>query len=149
MGIGSGGDNGAGQRQRKGFSLVEVMIVIVIMGLLAGVVTVNVQGYLTRAKQNTARSEIATIVKALDTYYGAYSKYPDNNEGIAALPRASDRIPESLLKSEPVDPWGHPYQYNSPGVNGPYDVICYGADGREGGQGADADITSNSLSDNR
>jgi len=149
LGIGSGGDNGAGQRQRKGFSLVEVMIVIVIMGLLAGVVTVNVQGYLTRAKQNTARSEIATIVKALDTYYGAYSKYPDNNEGIAALPRASDRIPESLLKSEPVDPWGHPYQYNSPGVNGPYDVICYGADGREGGQGADADITSNSLSDNR
>jgi len=149
LGIGSGGDNGAGQRQRKGFSLVEVMIVIVIMGLLAGVVTVNVQGYLTRAKQNTARSEIATIVKALDTYYGAYSKYPDNNEGIAALTRASDRIPESLLKSEPVDPWGHPYQYNSPGVNGPYDVICYGADGREGGQGADADITSNSLSDNR
>ena len=121
------------------------MIVIVIMGLLAGVVTVNVRGYLTKAKQNTARSEIATIVKALETYYGAHSKYPDNNAGIGALMSADD----PLLTSEPVDPWGNPYQYNAPGVNGPYDVISYGADGREGGQGIDADITSDSLSKNR
>ena len=137
------------RKRRKGFSLVEVMIVIVIMGLLAGVVTVNVRGYLTKAKQNTARIEIATIVKALDTYYGAYSKYPDNNEGIAALTKASDKIPEALLSNDPVDPWGNPYQYNAPGTSGPYDVICYGADGREGGQGVDADITSDSLSKNR
>jgi len=139
-----------GNRQpQKGFSLVEVMIVIVIMGLLAGVVTVNVRGYLTKAKVNTARSEIATIVKALDTFYGAYSRYPDNSEGIGALTKASDRIPEPLLSGEPVDPWGNPYQYNSPGSSGPYEVICYGADGREGGQGVDADITSSSLSKNR
>jgi len=137
------------QKRRKGFSLVEVMIVIVIMGLLAGVVTVNVRGYLTKAKQNTARSEIATIVKALDTYYGAYSKYPDNNDGIGALTSASDKIPEALLSGVPVDPWGNPYQYNAPGANGPYDVISYGADGREGGEGIDADITSSSLSKDR
>ena len=152
LATGDGNGNGDGKRRkwrkmaRKGFSLVEVMIVIVIMGVLAGVVTVNVRGYLTKAKQNTARSEIATIVKALDTYYGAYSKYPDNAEGIGALTKASERIPEALLTSEPVDPWGNSYQYNSPGINGPYDVTCYGADGREGGQGVDADITSNSLS---
>jgi general secretion pathway protein G len=137
--------DGKRRKRRRGFSLVEVMIVIVIMGLLAGVVTVNVRGYLTKAKQNTARNEIATIVKALDTYYGMYSKYPDNNEGIGVLTKASEKIPESLLSAEPVDPWGNPYQYNSPGTDGPYDVICYGADGREGGQGVDADITSNAL----
>ena len=59
------------------------------------------------------------------------------------LARATDKIPEALLKNVPTDPWGHPYQYNSPGSAGPYEVICYGADGREGGEGVDLDISSN------
>jgi len=125
------------------------MVVIVIIALLAGVVTVNVQTYLIKAKQDTARQEIATIVKALDTFYAAYSRYPSNEEGLGVLTTASEKIPGSLLKSEPIDPWGKPYQYNSPGANGPYEVICYGQDASEGGEGPDADIRSDELNNNR
>jgi len=139
------------QRERRrpataGFTLVEVMIVIVIIGLLAGVVTVNVRSYLIKAKQNTARREIATIVEALDHFYGAYDRYPTNEEGLAILTRPSEKLPEKPLNGEPTDPWGKAYQYNCPGGGDePYEVICYGADGREGGEGVDADISSANL----
>ena len=130
---------------RAAFTLVEVMIVIVIIGLLAGIVTVNVRSYLTKAKQNTARHEIATIVHAMETFYGTYGRYPTNDEGIAILTRPSEKLPEPLLNGKPVDPWGGPYQYNCPGSSGPYELICFGADGREGGDGVDADISSDNL----
>ncbi len=132
-------------KKRTGFSLVEIMIVIVIIGLLAGVVTVNVRTYLTKAKQNTARQEIATLVGALDTFYATYGRYPTNEEGIEILTRATEKLPESLLTGDPIDPWSRAYQYNSPGSNGPYEVICYGADGRDGGEGVNADISSDKL----
>ncbi len=134
-------------RRRKAFSLVELMIVIVIIGLLAGVVTVNVRGYLIRAKQNVARQEISTIVRGLETFYATYGRYPTNEEGIAILTRTTEKLPERILDidSEPMDPWGHPYQYNSPGRKDLYEVVCYGADGREGGNGDEADISSDSL----
>jgi general secretion pathway protein G len=125
--------------------LVEIMIVIVIMGLLAGVVTVNVRGYLNRAKQNTARMEISTITKALETFQSKANRYPTNDEGLAVLYKASEEFPEPLLDGKAVDPWKHPYQYNCPGVSKPFDVICLGADGREGGTGVDADIRSDDL----
>jgi general secretion pathway protein G len=121
------------------------MVVIVIIGLLASVVTLNVRSYLNKAKQNTARQEIATIVHALESFYATYSRYPTNDEGIEALARPSEKLPEPLLKHVPVDPWGRPYQYNSPGTTEPFDVICFGADGREGGSGVDADIRSDAL----
>jgi general secretion pathway protein G len=133
------------RRMRRAFSLVEVMIVIVIIGLLAGVVTVNVRSYLTRAKQNAARQEIATIVHALDAFYSTYGRYPTNDEGIDVLSRPSEKLPEPPLNGAPVDPWGQRYQYNSPGTTGPFEVICHGADGREGGDGVDQDITSDNL----
>ena len=132
-------------RAAGGFSLVEVMIVIVIIGLMAGVVTVNVQSYMDKAKQNTARQEIATIVKALDTFYASYSRYPTSDEGLECLAKASEKIPEALIKGVPTDPWGRPYQYVVPGASGPYDVMSFGADGREGGEGKDMDITSDSI----
>ena len=128
-----------------GFSLVEVMIVIVIIGLMAGVVTVNVQSYMDKAKQNTARQEIATLVKALDTFYASYGRYPTSEEGLECLAKPTEKIPEALIKGVPNDPWGRPYQYVVPGVSGPYDLISFGADGREGGEGKDADITSESI----
>ena len=131
---------------RRGFSLVEIMIVVVIMGLLAGAVTVGVRGYLTKAKQATVRQEIATIVKALDTFYGEYSRYPTADEGLDILTKPNDKFPDPLLSRSPVDPWGKPYQYNIPGSEGHrYEVICYGEDGREGGEGVDADISSKDL----
>jgi|WetSurMetagenome_2_1015567.scaffolds.fasta_scaffold28353_5 general secretion pathway protein G len=130
---------------RRGFSLVEVMIVLVIIGLLAGVVTVNARAYVMKARQHTARQEIATIAKALSTYYTTYARYPTNEEGLGALTKPTDKIPEPLLDGEPIDPWSHPYQYNSPGSKWPFEVISYGADGKPGGGGADADISSDNL----
>lgn len=132
-------------RRIRAFSLLEVMIVIVIIGMLAGVVTVNVRGYLIKAKQNTARQEMATIVGALETFYATYNRYPTNDEGLEILSRPSSKLPEALLSGVPIDPWSGEYQYNSPGATGPYEVICFGADGSEGGEGADSDITSDDL----
>lgn len=135
-------------RTAGGFSLVEIMIVIVIIGLLAGVVTVNVRSYLVKAKQTTARQEIATIIGALDSFYMAFDRYPTNDEGLEVLTRPSAAFPEGLLEGRsgvPSDPWGRPYQYNCPGISRPYEVVSFGADGREGGQGADADVSSEDL----
>lgn len=128
--------------QRRGFSLLEMMFVLVLMGILAGLVTVNARYYLTRGKQNAARAEIANICTALETYNSTVGTYPDNDEGLAVLSRKSDQFPEPLLTQAPRDPWGRPYQYNRPGRAGPFEVICLGADGREGGENADKDIGS-------
>ena len=128
-----------------GFSLVEVMIVLVIIGLLAGVVTLNVRNYLLKAKEKTARREIATICAALETFNAEYGRYPSEEEGLEILNKKTDKFPEPLMKGRPIDPWGRPYQYNQPGRNATYEVICLGADGREGGSGIDADIVSWAL----
>lgn len=130
---------------RSGFSLVELMVVIVIIGLLAGVVTVSVRSYLVRSKQNVCRLEIAKISQALDTFYSEFDRYPTNEEGIEALVEKSDRFPDGILNKLPRDPWKHPYEYRVPGRNSPYEVVCYGADHREGGNGADADLSSSDV----
>lgn len=141
-----------GRRQRQAsrlkaqaFSLVEIMVVLVIIGLLAGVVTINVRHHLIKAKQNTARMEIATICDALETFYVTYDRYPTNDEGLEILTRASNKLPEPLLNQTPIDPWGRPYEYNQPGRNDPYEVLSFGADGREGGDSSDNDIFSSDL----
>jgi len=121
--------------RRQGFSFIELMIVIVIIGILAGAVTVSAQHYLNKAKVNRARSDIATYCNALAGFYAENGHYPTNEEGLSALaPKFIDKLRN--------DPWGHAYGYNQPGRSGPYEVICYGADGREGGIDADADIAS-------
>jgi general secretion pathway protein G len=134
-----------GRHRARAFSLVEVMIVLVIIGLLAGVVSINARAYIMKARQHTARAEIATIVKALNTYYGTYARYPTNDEGLGALTKPTEKISEPLLDGEPKDPWGNLYQYNAPGAKGPFEVMSYGADGRPGGDGANADISSDNL----
>jgi len=132
---------------RGAFSLVEIMVVLVIIGLLAGVVTIGTRNYMVKAKANTARTEIATICSAIETYYAIYDRYPTNEEGLAVLTQKTDKLPDPLLQQKPVDPWGRPYQYNQPGRNGPYEVLSLGADGREGGAAgsAEEDIGSWSL----
>ena len=123
-----------GSHVALGFSFIEVMVVIVIIGLLAGAVAIKVSDYVDKAKFNRSKSDIATIVNAVESYYAETGRYPSNEEGLAVLP----------LKNR-KDPWGRVYQYNRPGQTEPFDVICYGADGREGGDGADRDVTSSSL----
>lgn len=122
------------------------MVVIVIIALLAGAVTINVRGYLIKAKQNRARQDIGVIGNALTTFWTTYNRYPTNEEGLAVLAKATDKMPEPPLPAVPIDPWGNPYQYICPGPNGQaFQVICLGADGNPGGTGADADITSDDL----
>ena len=135
-------------RSRRGFSLLEMMFVFVLIGLLAGLVTVNARYYLAKGKQNAARAEISSICTALETFNSVEQRYPDNDEGLEILAEKSDRFPEPLLKRPPRDPWGRAYQYNRPGPEGePYEVICFGADGQGGGEGADADIRNWDLQD--
>ena len=114
-----------------GFSFIEIMVVVVIMGLLASAVTVKVVGYMETAKINRAKSDIATIVDAVEAYHLQNGRYPTNEEGLKNLP----------LKNR-TDPWGNPYEYNCPGHLEPFEVVSLGADGRPGGDGADADICS-------
>ncbi len=125
------------------------MVVIVLIGLLAGAVSLGVRGYLITGMQNIAKMEVAKIGQALETFYTAYDRFSANDEGLESLVRPSEKFPEGMLNKMPRDPWGHPYQYNQPGRNGPYEVISYGADGREGGEGADSDITSADLGDGK
>lgn len=118
-------------RSRRGFSFIEVMVVVVIIGLLAGAVVLKVDGYMQTAKTNRAKSDIATIVDAIEAYHLTSSRYPTNEEGLEKLP----------LKNR-LDPWGRSYEYNSPGREGPFEVLTLGEDGREGGDGANADLFS-------
>ena len=131
--------------KRSGFTLLELMVVIVIIGLLAGLVTLRTRSYLTISKQNAAKAEVSKIVEALESYYAVHNRYPTNEEGIAALVEKTPKFPDGLLSKVPKDPWGNDYVYNCPGRSSPYEVICYAADGREGGENENADITSSNL----
>jgi len=122
------------RKPRRAFTLIEIMIVVVIIGLMAGLVTYAATGYLDRAKHQRVRSDLATYSGAVDSYYLANSAYPDNQQGLKLL------VPD-FIKVLQNDPWGHPYVYVQPGKTRPYDIVSYGADGREGGAGSDADIT--------
>lgn len=127
------------------FSLVELIVVMVILGMLAGLVAVRTRGYLISSKQNAARAEIANIVKAIETFYADQGRYPNTDEGLDVLAQGTDTWPDGFLNKVPLDPWKNSYEYVSPGSTEPYEVICLGADGREGGDGENKDITSESL----
>lgn len=133
------------RRRRGGFSLVELIVVMVILGMLAGLVAVRTRGYLISSKQNAARAEIANIVKAIETFYADQGRYPTTDEGLEILAQGTDSWPDGFLNRVPRDPWKNRYEYVSPGSSSPYEVICLGADHREGGAGEDLDITSETL----
>lgn len=118
---------------------------LALMALVAGIVTLNVRYFVNQGKQDTVRVEIATLQNALETFYNVRGRYPTNDEGIAILAEPIGGGGEALLAEMPTDPWGNRYQYNNPGLSDPYDIICLGADGREGGEGIDADIASYDL----
>jgi general secretion pathway protein G len=134
--------------RRAGFTLVELMVVIVILGLLATVVTINVLPSQDRAMATKARTDIATLEQALETYRLDNLTFPDDRQGLQALiaPPPGLARPEryrsgGYVRRLPEDPWGNPYQYRRQSAHGgQFDVYSWGADGREGGEGDDADI---------
>lgn len=130
-----------------GFTLVELMVVIVIIGLLATVVMMNVLPSQDRAMTEKARADIAVLEQAVETYRLEMLSFPRGEDGLQALLRAPARLdhPEryrtgGYVRRLPEDPWGNAYRYSHPGKHGPYDVFSLGADGREGGEGDGADI---------
>lgn len=122
--------------EEEGFSLVELMVVIVIIGLLATIVIINVMPAADRAAKTKARADIAAIEQALDIYKLDHLAYPSADEGLQAL------VSGRYVRRLPNDPWGHPYRYRVSGPDGRPQIVSWGADGREGGSGDDADIAN-------
>jgi general secretion pathway protein G len=130
-----------------GFTLIEMMVVVVILGLLATVVVINVLPSQDRAMREKARADISVLEQAIESYRLDNFTFPTAQEGLAALstPPAGmarpDRYREGgYIRRLPKDPWGNPYQYLQPGRHGAIDIFSFGADGREGGEKNDADI---------
>jgi len=125
-------------RRYRGFSFIEVMIVVVIIGLLAGAVTLSTRHFMDKAKQTRARSDLATYKSATESFYAEIGRYPSTEEGLTIL------VPKFIDKQR-LDPWSHPYEYNFPGRQAAYEIVCFGADGRDGGDGVNQDITSDEV----
>ena len=130
------GNDGEG-RDERGFTLVELMVVIVIIGLLATIVIINVMPAADRAAVTKARADIATLEQSLDMYKLDNQRYPTSDEGLQTL------VTGNYIRRLPNDPWGNAYRYAAPGREGqPFTVATWGADGREGGTGENADIAN-------
>ena len=133
--------------RQRGFTLIELMVVVVIIGVLAALIVPNVLDRLDQAKVEAARANIATLMGALDMYKIDNQRYPTAEQGLQSLiaKPTTGPIPPNwkpYLKKLPDDPWGKAYQYANPGVKGPIDVYSLGADGVVGGEGLNADIGS-------
>ena len=121
-----------------GFSFIELMVVIVIIGLLTSVVALNVLPSQDRAMSEKARADVAILSQAVEMFRLENLRYPSMDHGLDALLPDGDR--QGYIKALPKDPWGNEYRYLIPGENGVFDVMSLGADGRLGGEGEDADI---------
>jgi general secretion pathway protein G len=156
-GFGEPGQNGgqkyartpSNQPNTLGFSLLELMVVVVILSVLALVIVPRVIDRPDQARAVRARTDIASVVSAVSFYRLDNLRYPSTEQGLMALvnapstpPLAANWATGGYIDRLPIDPWGQAYQYLSPGVYGEFDVFSYGADGQAGGQGADADIGS-------
>jgi general secretion pathway protein G len=133
-------------RKAGGFTLIELVVVILIIGLLAGLVAPQVMKQFSKATQSTAKEQIANFETALDAFRLDVSRYPTTEEGLKALnekPSGAEGWAGPYLKKViPLDPWGKPYFYKCPGDHGEYDLWSYGRDKAEGGTGEDQDVTS-------
>ena len=130
-----------------GFTLLELLVVIVIIGLLAAYVGPKYFSQLGKSEVTIARAQIGALEKALDTYRLDVGRYPTTEEGLAALLAAPASGAAKwngpyLKKAVPPDPWGHPFQYRSPGSKGELEIVSLGHDGQPGGSGQDADISN-------
>jgi len=135
------------RRQSRGFTLLELMVVIVIIGVLAALIAPKVLENVDKAKITAANADISNLMNALKMYKLDNGRYPSGDQGLQALVSkpTTGSMPgnwRSYLDKLPDDPWHHPYQYANPGVHGEIDVFSLGADGQPGGEGNDADIGS-------
>ncbi|WP_317246759.1 type II secretion system major pseudopilin GspG [Pseudomonas chlororaphis] len=136
------------QNKQRGFTLIEIMVVVVILGVLAALVVPQIMSRPDQAKGAAAQSDIKAIAMALDIYKLDNHQYPSSQQGLEALvskpsgnPPARNWNPDGYLKRLPIDPWGNAYQYRVPGARGTgYDLFSFGADGKLGGEGLNAEI---------
>ncbi|MEQ3724098.1 type II secretion system major pseudopilin GspG [Alcanivorax sp.] len=132
------------KRAMSGFTLLEIMVVVAIIGLLAAVIVPNVIGQGEAAKVDLTKANMGKIVQQLDLYKFNNGSYPTSEEGLNGLverPNSARKWPDGgYLPKVPLDAWNNDYVYISPGVEGPFDLLSMGADGVEGGEGSDADI---------
>lgn len=130
---------------QAGFTLMELLVVLVIIGLLAALVGPSLYQRIKPAKQSAARAQIQSFMTALDTYFVDVGDYPSTQQGLEAL-REDPGLPgwagPYLQKEIPTDPWNSAYFYKAPGRSGGFEVVSYGADGAEGGEGDDRDVAS-------
>ena len=135
------------RRKSLGFTLLELLVVMVIIGLLASYVGPKYFSQLGKSEATTAKAQIKGIEKALDTFRLDMGRYPRTEEGLGVLVVKPTEAGEKwngpyLDKNVPPDPWGRPYQYHSPGRQGEFEVLSYGKDGRPGGEGENADLSN-------
>jgi general secretion pathway protein G len=133
------------QSNKKGFTLVELLVVMVIIGLIAALVGPRLFPKLGKGKQSAAKAQIELLGQALDQFRLDTGRYPTTQEGLIALmvnPNIDRWEGPYLKKDLPNDPWGKPYIYQCPGTHGEYDLFSYGRDGSPGGEGEDADVVS-------
>ncbi|MDR2711017.1 MAG: type II secretion system major pseudopilin GspG [Burkholderiales bacterium] len=136
-------------RHPSGFTLIEIMVVIVILGIMAALIVPKFMDRPDQAKVTAAKTDIATLMQSLKIYRLDNQRYPTTEQGLNALVARPTAPPEppnwkagGYLERLPPDPWGNPYQYLNPGLHGEIDVFSFGADGKSGGEGNDADIGS-------
>jgi general secretion pathway protein G len=150
----SSAGHAAGKRQRnigqQGFTLVEMLVVITIIGLIMGLIGPRVLNYLSESKVKAAKIQLQSFGSALDLFYLDSGRFPSTAEGLAALVQRTPGIaawngPYLKGGAVPHDPWNNPYVYRSPGEHGPYDIVSYGSDGQEGGGGVAADLSLENL----
>jgi general secretion pathway protein G len=132
---------------QTGFTLIELMVVLVIIGVLAALIVPNVLERAEDAKVTAAHTDVTNLMQALKLYRLDNNRYPTQDQGLQALiaKPATEPLPQNwkpYLEKLPNDPWGHAYQYLNPGVKGEVDVMSFGADGQPGGEGKNADIGS-------
>jgi general secretion pathway protein G len=133
------------RRRSLGFTLIEIMVVVVILGILAALVVPKVMSRPDEARMVAARQDIGALMQALKLYRLDNKRYPSTEAGLQALSSkpaagADNWKAGGYIEKLPNDPWGQPYQYLNPGLHGEIDVFSFGADGAAGGEGADADI---------